>query len=100
MSNKTVEIPLPSQEQLKAAEIPAPEVKLELTIAELQEMANVFADELNEIYADPLQMKIEAEKLFKAAGERQAELLEAYYQKTGVKFQPAFKEKFTVSVII
>lgn len=96
--SKTVSMPLPVNEQPQ--EVAAPEIKGELSIADLQGMANELADELNTMYAEPLKMKAEAELLFKAAGERQAELLESFYQKTGVKFQPAFKEKFTVNVII
>lgn len=97
--SKTIEMPV-NEADLKPIEVPAPEIQGALTIDELKAMSDEFAKELNDMYAKPLEMKMEAEKLFKAAGERQAELLEAFYQKTGVKFQPAFKEKFTVNVII
>lgn len=99
MSTKTMEIPKePIAEQPK--EVAPPDLQSHLSMGELKAMASELAKELNELYEKPLGMKAEAELLFKAAGERQAVLLEDFYQKTGVKFQPAFKDKFTVSVII
>lgn len=99
--SKTLEMPIGTKEEpLKPVEVPAPALQTALTIADLKAMSDELAKELNEMYEEPLKMKAEAEKLFQANGVRQAELLEAFYQKTGVKFQPAFKEKFTVNVII